>query len=64
MKLALQLNKIEYLYDYLSMGVELFVVGGEYSMQAVLKLSVEEIKQVKEKCNHKKVYVLVNGLYD
>jgi len=64
MKLAIQLNDVSYLYDYLSMGVDLFIVGGEYSAQNVLSLSIDEIKTVKEKCNDRKVYVLVNGLYD
>lgn len=64
MKLALHLNSTRYLYDYLSMGVELFVVGGKYSSGHVLDLSLTEIKEVKEKCQNQKVYVLVNGLYD
>lgn len=64
MKLALHLNSTRYLYDYLSMGVELFVVGGKYSSGHVLNLSIDEMRDVKEKCIDKKVYVLVNGLYD
>lgn len=64
MKLALHLNNVQYLYDYLSMGVELFIVGGKYSAQNVLNLSIDELKEVKDKCNDRKVYVLVNGLYD
>lgn len=64
MKLAIQLNNIQYLYDYLSMGVDLFVVGGQYSAQNVLSLSLSEIVDIKEKCGDHKVYVLMNGLYD
>ena len=64
MKLALHLNNVRYLYDYLSMGVELFVVGGKYSSGHALELDIQELKEVKEKCQDKKVYVLVNGLYD
>ena len=64
MKLALHLNNIRYLYDYLSMGVELFVVGGKYSSGHALELTIDELKEVKDKCIDRKVYVLVNGLYD
>lgn len=64
MELAIQLNNVQYLYDYLSMGVDLFIVGGQYSAQNVLNLSISEMIKVKEKCGNRKVYVLVNGLYD
>jgi collagenase-like PrtC family protease len=64
MKLAIQLNDIQYLYDYINMGVELFVVGGKYSAGNILNLSIEKIKEIKEKCQTKLVYILVNGLYD
>lgn len=64
MKLAIHMNNVRYLYDYLSMGVELFIVGGKYSSGNILDLSVDEIKAVKDKCQEKKIYVLVNGLYD
>lgn len=64
MKISIQLNDLNYLYDYLSMNIGLFIVGGKYSSQAILNLNIEEIKQVKDKCKDRLVYVLVNGLYD
>lgn len=64
MKLALHLNNMDYLYDYINMDVELFIVGGEYSSGGGFNLSIDEIKKVKEICQNRLVYVLVNGLYD
>lgn len=64
MELVLSLNKKEYLYDYISMGIKIFVLGGHYSFQCPYAFSLDEIKDMVDNHLQCSFYVAVNGLYD
>ena len=64
MKLVLSLNKKEYLYDYVSMGIEIFVLGGKYSLHSPYTFSLDEISEIIEKYPQCLFYVTMNALYD
>ncbi len=64
MKLILSLNKKERLYDYVSMGIDTFVLGGHYSFYAPYNFSLEEISQMIEQYSQCSFYVAMNALYD
>jgi len=64
MKIVLSLNKKEYLYDYVSMGIEYFVLGGDYSFYAPYIFSLSQIKEMIERYPKVHFYVAVNALYD
>lgn len=64
MKLVLSLNKRERLYDYISMGIKVFVLGGEYSFHCPYVFSLDEIKEMIHQNLDCFFYVAVNALYD
>lgn len=64
MKLVLSLNKKEYLYDYVSMGIEVFVLGGKYSFYSPCTFSLDEIEKMIQEYPQCKFYVAINALYD
>ncbi|MEG0276458.1 MAG: U32 family peptidase [Coprobacillus sp.] len=64
MEIVLSLNKKERLYDYIDMGINRFVIGGDYSSVCPYCFSLEEIKEIKDKYNQIFIYVSIDGLYD
>ena len=64
MKIVLSLNKKERLYDYISMGISTYVLGGEHSFYAPYYFSLEEIKEMVKQHTNCHFYVSVNALYD
>lgn len=64
MKLVLSLNNKNRMYDYISMGIDTFVLGCSYSFYSSHVFSLEEIKELIEKYGHLKFYVALNALYD
>lgn len=64
MKIVLSLNKKERLYDYISMGISTFVLGGEHSFYAPCYFTLEEIKELVNQYHDCHFYVAVNALYD
>lgn len=62
MKLALHITNCDYLSDYLDMGVEMFIVAGEYGTYTIEHFSLAEIAALTKRVKH--LYVMVNGLYD
>lgn len=62
MKLALHITNCDYLSDYLDMGVEMFIVAGEYGTYTTEHFSLAEIAALTKRVKH--LYVMVNGLYD
>lgn len=64
MKLVLSLNKKDYLYDYISMGIQVYVLGGEYSFHCPYVFSIDEIKDIVHQYPQCTFYVAVNALYD
>ena len=63
-KIALHLTSLNYLHDYLAMGVGLFVVGGSMSAFTSLKLTDDELQDLVKRLQGSLLYVEVNGLYD
>ena len=47
MKIAINLNDRGYLHDYVDMGVSLIMAGSDYSVLTPVKLSIEELKEIK-----------------
>ena len=65
MKLVLSLNSKKFIYDYVDIGVEYFVVGAKYfSCRQALSLEYDEIANLKKVLGDKKVWVLVNALVE
>lgn len=65
MNLIVNLNSIDYLYDYIEMGVNYFVVGTPYfSCRQAINLDYDELKKVKQKYPTIHLYVLVNALIE
>ena len=65
MTLIVNLNSLDYIYDYLQLGVHHFIVGApSFSCRQALTLSFQEIKELKEKDERIKVFVLVNALVE
>lgn len=64
MKLVLSLNNKDYLTEYVSMGIETYVLGGIYSFHCSRVFSLEEMKEIKETYPHLYFYVALNSLYD
>lgn len=64
MKIVLSLNKKERLYDYISMGISTYVLGGEHSFYAPYYFSLEDIKEMVNQHTNIHFYVAVNALYD
>ena len=64
MKIVLSLNKGTSLYDYVSMGIDTFVLGGKYSFYAPYSFTIEEMKVMVCEYPNCYFYVTVNALYD
>lgn len=64
MEIILSLNKKERLYDYLSMGIETFLLGGEFSAYTPCAFSLLEMNQMRVDYPQCSFYVAVNALYD
>ncbi len=64
MKIVLSLNKKERLYDYISMGISTYVLGGEHSFYAPCYFDLNEIEELVKNYSQCDFYVAVNALYD
>lgn len=64
MKIVLSLNQKERIYDYIDMGIDTFVLGGQYSFHAPYDFSLEEISLLVNQYRNCYFYVSVNALYD
>lgn len=64
MKIVLSLNNRRYLYDYISMGIKMFILGGKYSFYSSYCFDIEEMKEMIEGYPECSFYVAVNALYD
>jgi len=64
MKIALHLNDPDYVNDYLEMGVDLLIAGSTMSSYCSRKLTIDELKALKDKCSYAQLFVMVNGLYE
>ena len=65
MALIVNLNSLDYIYDYLQLGVHYFLVGApSFSCRQALTLSYQQLKEFKEKDERIKVFVLVNALVE
>jgi len=64
MKLVLSLNSQKRLYDYISMGIDTFVLGGQYSFYCPYMFDLKEIKDIQKEYPHIHLYIAVNALYD
>lgn len=64
MKIVLSLNRKERMYDYIDMGIDTFVLGGQYSFHAPYCFSLEEIELLTHQYKDCCFYVAVNALYD
>lgn len=64
MKLIISLNRKERLYDYVSMGIDCFILGGQYSFYAPSYFSLDDISQMVKQYPQCSFYVAVNALYD
>lgn len=64
MKIILSLNKKERLYDYVSMGIDIFVLGGKHSFYYPFSFEIEEMKDMIDMYPQCHFYVAVNALYD
>lgn len=65
MTLIVNLNSLDYIYDYLSLGVYNFVVGTSlFSCRQAITLNYNEIANLKKKDKKIKVFVLVNALIE
>lgn len=65
MAIIVNINSLSYLYDYLDMGVNHFIVGcHDFSCRQSITLSYDELKDLKDKYSDIKLYVLVNALVE
>ena len=64
MKIVLSLNKKERLYDYISMGISTYILGGEHSFYAPCYFTLGEIEELVKEHSQCHFYVAVNALYD
>lgn len=64
MKIILSLNKKERLYDYVNMGIDIFVLGGKNSFYCPFSFEIEEMKDMIDMYPQCHFYVAVNALYD
>ena len=62
MRLALHLTNKDYLYDFIVMGIEVYITAGDYGTFTLEHYSIAELKEINNQVNT--LYVLVNGLYD
>lgn len=65
MALIVNLNSLDYIYDYLGLGVYNFVVGAPvFSCRQAMTLNYDEITALKNSNEKIKVFVLVNALIE
>lgn len=65
MTFIINLNSINYLYDYLDLGVNHFIVGmNQFSCRQALTLDYDQIKEIKDKYPQIHLFVLVNALIE
>lgn len=65
MALIVNLNSLDYIYDYLGLGVYDFVVGTPFfSCRQAITLQYEDIVEMKRKSEKIRVFVLVNALVE
>lgn len=64
MKIVLSLNSKKSLYDYIDMGIDTFILGGDYSFHCPCLFSLKDILEISEKYKDKDFYVAINALYD
>lgn len=65
MALIVNLNSLDHIYDYLSLGVNHFIVGStRFSCRQAMTLTYQEIEQLKQCDNQIRVFVLVNALIE
>lgn len=65
MAIIVNLNSLDYVYDYLGLGVDYFVVGTpSFSCRQALTLNYEQIRELKNIDSRIKVFVLVNALVE
>jgi predicted O-methyltransferase YrrM/collagenase-like PrtC family protease len=62
LRMALHLTHKDYIHDFKQMGVEMFIVAGDFSAYSPVKYTLDEIAEINERVNE--TYVMVNGLYD
>ena len=46
MKIVLSLNNQERLYDYISMGIDTFILGGQYSFHCPYVFSLDDMTKI------------------
>ena len=65
MELVVHLNSVKYVNDFIDIGIKYFVVGTKYfSCRQALSLDYEELSDLKNKLENKKLWVLVNALIE
>lgn len=65
MTLIVNLNSLDHIYDYLSIGVNHFIVGADvFSLRQAKSFSYDEMRQLKQTDPDIKVFVLVNALIE
>ena len=64
MKIVLSLNNRERLYDYISMGIDTFILGGKYSFHCPYVFSLDEMTKIIANYPEQIFYVAMNALYD
>ena len=65
MSLIVNINSLSYLYDYLDLGVEHFIVGAtQFSCRQALTLDYKQLVELKEKYPNIQLFVLVNALVE
>ena len=64
MKLVLSLNNQNYMSDYISMGIDTYVLGNPYSFHAPYSFSLDEMKKMKEQYPQIHFYASLSALYD
>lgn len=65
MSLIVNINSLSYLYDYLDLDVEHFIVGTtQFSCRQALTLDYKQIVEIKKKYPNIKLFVLVNALVE
>lgn len=64
MKIVLSLNNQERLYDYISMGIDTFILGGQYSFHCPYVFSLDDMTKIIGNYPEQIFYVSMNALYD
>lgn len=64
MKIIISLNQKKRLYDYQSMGIDTFFLGGDYSFYSPCYFSLQDIQDIVKEYPQCNFYVMMNALYD